>query len=97
MCAGLASDRFNNLYFADMTTSSVNKITAEAINTFNGDASETNQINVRTLYSLETTETTTYVTDLMIEKEYLYWTNNMDNVGFGCVHKAFTEPFRDAE
>jgi hypothetical protein len=43
---------------------------------------------------VQTTPTAQSVTDIAIEKEFLYWTNNLGMNRFGSVHKAFTEPFR---
>ena len=38
-------------------------------------------------------KTVTNVSDVAIEKEYLYWTNDSHLDGHGGVHKAFTGPF----
>ena len=45
------------------------------------------------MYSARHTVTAHNLGDIMIEKEYLYWTNLAESGKHGSIHKAFTEPF----
>ena len=44
-------------------------------------------------YDALSSKTVTNVSDVTIEQEYLYWTNDSHSDGHGGIHKAFTEPF----
>ena len=48
-------------------------------------------------YDALESKTVKNVSDVAIEHEYLYWTNNSHMDGHGGVHKAFTEPFIKAQ
>ena len=96
-CGGLAFDKFGNLFYTDMLTSSVNKIDERYLRMLIKDAQDdlppSQEIKIEELYSAKTTPTAQSMTDIAIEREFLYWTNNLGLSRFGSVHKAFTEPF----
>ena len=50
-------------------------------------------VNPVRLYTGNDTVTAKNLSDITIEREYLYWTNSAHAGRHGSVHKAFTEPF----
>ena len=90
-CAGLDSDRWGNLFFADRKNRAIKKIWREDLEAYRADDEE--EIPSLVMYDQRTTSTVLGLTDISIEKEYLYWTNEEPLPEHGSVHKAFTEPF----
>ena len=89
-CGGLALDKFNNLFFVDVSDkSSIKKVNRDLL------LLEKYPVDLISdaLYEGEFSRAAINMQSISIEHEYLYWTNDSHLDGHGGVHKAFTEPF----
>ena len=89
-CGGLTLDKFNNLFYVDVSDkSSIRKVNRDLLML---DKYPVELIS-ETVYEGESSRSAVNMQDITIEHEYLYWTNDSHSDGHGGVHKAFTEPF----
>ena len=94
-CGGLTLDKFNNLFYVDADASQISKVKRADLLSKERPITGGSEATVK--YDALESKTVKNVSDVAIEHEYLYWTNNSHMDGHGGVHKAFTEPFIKAQ
>jgi len=97
-CRGLKTDKFGNLYFAEVSNSWIGKFKKAALQKLFKKTltKEDLRAQVIMLYDGKEWAGAEHPMAIEIEREFIYWTQNQvdpDRKTHGAIHKAFTEPF----